>query len=128
MKNRPFAERLGFAMAGIAAGWRRERSLRTHLIFAIFAAVALVILRPAPVWWALVAVVIAVVIALELVNAAIEASIDLLHPGQHPEVKAIKDMVAGAVLVISIAALAVALALLVASHAQVFALLGITPP
>ncbi len=128
MKNRPFADRLRFAMAGIAAGWQRERSLRTHLVFAILAVVALVVLRPPPVWWALVTVVIAVVIALELVNAAIEAAIDLLHPGLHPEVKAIKDMVAGAVLVISLAALLVALALLVASHARVFALLGITPP
>lgn len=112
MKNRNFAERLGFAWAGLTAAWRRERSFRTHIVFACLAATALIVLRPAPVWWALVAVVIALVLALELVNAAIEAMIDLLHPDLHPEIKAAKDMAAGAVLVISSAALVVALAML----------------
>ena len=57
--------------------------------------------------------VVALVLALELLNSALEAVIDLLHPGLHPEVKAAKDMVAGAVLAISLAALAVAAAMLV---------------
>lgn len=113
MKNRDFAERLGFALQGLAAGWRRERSFRTHLVFAGLAAVALLVLRPAPVWWGLVAVVIALVLALELVNSAMEALIDLLHPDLHPEIKAVKDMVAAAVLLISSAALIVALAMVV---------------
>ena len=77
---------------------------------------ALLVLRPEPVWWALVAVTIALVMALELLNAAIEGVIDLLHPGLHPEIKVIKDMVAGAVLLMSFAALAVALAMVVASE------------
>ena len=113
MKNRPFRERVGFALAGLKEGWRRERSLRTHMLFAAAALVALVILQPAPVWWALFAVIIALVIALELLNSALEGVIDLLHPGLHPEIKVIKDMVAGAVLAISVAALASALALVV---------------
>lgn len=111
MKNRRFAERLRFAISGLGAGWRRERSFRTHCIFAGLAAAALLILRPAPVWWALVAIVVALVMALELVNSAMEAVIDLLHPELHPEIKAAKDMVAGAVLLISGAALVVGLAL-----------------
>lgn len=115
MKNRPFQERLGFAVNGLKAGWRRERSFRTHCLFAAAALVALLVLRPAPIWWGLVAVVIALVMALELINSAMESLIDLLHPGQHPEIKAIKDMVAGAVLTISLAALVVALAMVVAS-------------
>jgi undecaprenol kinase len=113
MKNRNFAERLGFAFAGLAAGWRRERSFRTHIVFAGLAGAALLILRPAPVWWGLVAVVIALVMALELVNSAMEAVIDLLHPDIHSEIKAAKDMVAGAVLMISGAALVVALAMVI---------------
>lgn len=39
--------------------------------------------------------------------------IDLLHPGEHPEIKFAKDAVAAAVLTISIAALIVAVALVV---------------
>ena len=113
LKNRPFSERLRFAAAGLVAGWRRENSFRTHCVFAALALGALLVLRPAPVWWALVAVTVALVLALELVNSALEGVIDLLHPGHHPEIKAIKDMVAGAVLTISIAALVVAAAMVV---------------
>jgi diacylglycerol kinase (ATP) len=113
VKNRNFAQRLGFALSGIGAGWRRERSFRTHCVFAVLAVAALLVLRPAPVWWALVILVVALVMALELVNSAVEAVIDLLHPDLHPEIKAAKDMVAGAVLLISGAALVVALALAV---------------
>ncbi len=113
MKNRPFHQRIGFALAGIRAGWSRERSFRTQCLLAVAALAALVALHPQPIWWALVSVVTAAVLALELLNSAIEGVIDLLHPGLHPEIKAIKDMIAGAVLITSIAALAVALALVV---------------
>jgi len=118
MKNRPFRERLGFAFAGLKAGWQRERSFRTHVVFAALAALALLILRPAPVWWGLVAVVVALVLALELVNSAMETVIDLLHPDRHPEIKAVKDMVAGAVLTISLAALVVAAAMVLDAAAR----------
>ena len=114
-KNRPFSARVLFALAGWRSGWRRESSFRAHSGFAALAAVALLVLRPAPVWWALVALTIALVMALELVNSAMESVIDLLHPAVHPEIKIIKDMVAGAVLIISVAALVVAAAMVIAS-------------
>lgn len=123
MKNRPFHERIGFAAAGLTEGWRRERSLRTHCLFALAALAALLVLRPPAIWWAVVAVVIALVVALELLNSAMEGLIDLLHPGLHPEIKVIKDMVAGAVLVMSGAALLVALALVIASAPTIVAML-----
>lgn len=115
MKGRPLRERLGFAAEGLRTGWRRERSFRTHIASAALALAALLLLRPAPVWWAIVAVVVALVLALELLNSAMEGVIDLLHPGIHPEIKAIKDMVAGAVLVVSLAALIVGAAMVVAN-------------
>ena len=113
MKNRPFRDCLGFALAGWRAGWRREASFRTQATLAGVALLALVVLRPAPVWWAVVAILVALILALELLNGAIEAVIDLLHPGMHDEMKAAKDMVAGAVLAISAAALVVGVALAV---------------
>lgn len=114
MKNRSLFARIGFAVAGWRAAWARERSFRTQAWFAGFALLALLLLRPAPVWWAIVALTCALVLALELINSALEGLIDLLHPEIHPEIKAIKDMLAGAVLAISCAALMVAAALAVA--------------
>lgn len=53
------------------------------------------------------------VMALELLNSALEGVIDLLHPDIHPEIKVVKDMVAGAVLIMSVTALIVAAALVI---------------
>ena len=114
MKNRSLFARIGFAVAGWKAAWMRERSFRTQTVFAGCALMALLILEPPPIWWALVALTCALVLALELINSALEGLIDLLHPEIHPEIKAIKDMLAGAVLMISCAALAVGVALAVA--------------
>ncbi|TFU05781.1 diacylglycerol kinase [Polymorphobacter arshaanensis] len=113
MKNRPFIERMGFALAGLKAAWQREASFRTHCVMGLLAVAALALLRPAPVWWAVILLVVALILALELVNSALEGVIDHLHPEHHPEIKIIKDMVAGAVLVLSGTALLVALALAV---------------
>ncbi|MFD1786975.1 diacylglycerol kinase [Sphingomonas floccifaciens] len=113
MKGRPFHERLSFALAGLKAAWVREVSFRTQTMFVGAVGIGLLILKPAPIWWAVVALVCAIVLALELLNSAIEGVIDLLHPGLHPEIKVVKDMVAGAVLAISLAAVAIAVAMVV---------------
>lgn len=108
MKNQPFHRRLGFAITGVAEGWRHERSFRTHVISATVALGALAWLRPRPVWWAVIILVIALVLTSELVNAALEGLVDHLHPEIHPRIRVVKDMAAGAVLVTAVAALAIA--------------------
>ncbi|ATY30678.1 diacylglycerol kinase [Sphingomonas psychrotolerans] len=125
MKNRPFRERMGFAFEGIRTGWRREASFRTQTILAGVALLALILLRPAPIWWGLVAVTCALVLALELLNSAMEAVIDLLHPDIHPSIKVAKDMLAGAVLAISIAAVIVGFAMVIATGPRFLAEIGL---
>lgn len=105
-KNHSFRRRLGYAAAGIARTARQEKSFRTQLVLAAGAAGATLWLRPAAVWVALVVLASALVLALELVNAALEAALDRLHPDHHPLVGAAKDAAAGAVLVASAAAAA----------------------
>jgi len=53
-----------------------------------------------------------------------EAVIDLLHPGIHPSIKVAKDMLAGAVLSISIAAVIVGVAMVVATGPKFLAEIG----
>lgn len=108
MKNLRFDRRMGNALRGIGAALRNEASLRTHVIFAAALIPALLILRPALIWWALCIVMAALVIAAELMNTALEQLADHLHPDQHPMIGLAKDCAAGAVLVLSAAALAVA--------------------
>jgi len=108
MKNQPFHRRLSFALAGLRTAFASESSVRFQALAAVAAIIALVITRPAPVWWAIVALTIAVVLAAELCNTAIEHLVDHLHPELHPRIRDVKDCAAAAVLVTSIGALAVA--------------------
>jgi undecaprenol kinase len=103
-KNLRFADRLGFAWAGIRAVWLRERSFRTQSYLAVFAVIVTAALRPGLVWCAAVAFSIALVLALELLNSSLEYLIDFLHPEIAPEIKIIKDAAAGAVLIGSLGA------------------------
>lgn len=115
-KNRPFGARLVVALHGIAAAWRRERSFRTQTAVALLAMSALIALRPPLLWWAIVVVAMGLVLGLELMNSALEALVDHLHPDEHPEVRLIKDMAAGGVLLGSVAALVVAVLFAVAMY------------
>jgi diacylglycerol kinase (ATP) len=112
LKNQPFTRRLNFALTGLAGALRSESSFRVQIIATLGVLAALLWLRPAPVWWAIVAVAVALVLAAELLNTAVEHLADHLHPELHPHIKAVKDCAAAAVLIASLGALAVAIALL----------------
>ena len=115
MKNKSFIQRLGFALHGIGAGLRGESSLRQQAAAAALVLALLVWRRPAPVWWALLLMNCGAVLAAELLNTALEGALDHLNPQLHPAVKRAKDCAAGAVLVLSLTALAVFIAFLAAS-------------
>ena len=109
-KNQPFPVRLGYALRGLAHALRSERSVRTQVAVFVAALLALIVLRPAPVWWALVALASGGVIAAELLNTAIEELTDHLHPELHARIRLVKDCAAAGVLAAVLGALGVALA------------------
>ncbi|HHM05225.1 MAG TPA: diacylglycerol kinase [Gammaproteobacteria bacterium] len=109
MKNKPFISRLGFALEGLRAAFRTERSFRTQAAVAAALLALLALLQPPPLWWALAGVMVALVLAAELINTALEGLADHLHPERHPQIKLVKDCAAGAVLVLSVGALWVGL-------------------
>ena len=110
MKNQPFLTRLSFALSGVAETLRSESSFKFHVVAAVAVFAALAWLRPAPLWWAIVTLTVVVVLAAELMNTAIECLADHLHPELHPRIKVVKDCAAAAVLVVSLGAVAVAVA------------------
>lgn len=112
-KNQPLMARIRFACAGLVHGARAERSVQLQLIALGAMLVALIVLRPEPVWWALVVGSSALVIAAEMFNTAIEALADHLHPEIHPNIRIVKDCAAGAVLIASLGAVGVGVALVV---------------
>lgn len=115
LKNRRFAVRLGFALAGLRLVFVREKSFRSQSALAAAALLITIAVRPGPLWSALVALSIALVLGLELANSAFEYLLDHLHPDFAREVGAAKDAAAAAVLVASVAASAVGALMLLAT-------------
>ncbi len=111
-KNRGLIERLGFAFSGLMQCWREEASFRFQIIAAVLVVFALLLLRPPPIWIALIILIASLVISAELFNSALERLADAFDSTANPRIKAAKDMAAGAVLVLAMTAVIVGVCLL----------------
>ncbi|PWV95414.1 undecaprenol kinase/diacylglycerol kinase (ATP) [Paenibacillus cellulosilyticus] len=109
---RRFIASLRAAFAGIGYAIRTQRHVRIHLTAALLVSAAAIWLELTTIEWALLLVLFALVIALEIVNTAIELTIDRIGLERHPLAKAAKDTAAGAVLIAVIFAIGVGLLLL----------------
>jgi diacylglycerol kinase (ATP) len=115
MKNKAFQHRFGFALQGIAAGLRHESSVRTQTTAGALVLAVLLWRRPGAVWWALLIMNCGAVLSAELMNTALEHALDHLNPAIHPAIKIAKDCAAGAVLVLTLTAVATFVAFLAAT-------------
>ena len=86
---------------------RTQPNMRSHFIIALLVLLASLVLRLDRYYVVALIILIAFVLGLELVNTAIESMVDLLTVAHHPLAKTAKDAAAGAVLIGSIAAVAV---------------------
>ncbi|WP_226583125.1 diacylglycerol kinase family protein [Halobacillus litoralis] len=91
-----------YAWNGLTIVWKTERNFRIHLSAAVLVLLAAVILGLSAVEWAVLIITISLVLALEMINTIVEKLLDYLAPEQHPVAGAVKDISAGAVLVVSI--------------------------
>ncbi|MBI4806326.1 MAG: diacylglycerol kinase [Desulfovibrio sp.] len=112
MKQLSIIRRVLFACQGIVQAWRYEASFRTHCLATLFVVLVLIWKQPEPLWWAILLFTCAAVLAAELLNTALEHTLDHLSPQEHPAVGIAKDCAAGAVLILSVGALAVFIAFL----------------
>jgi len=94
-----------YAFKGIYFLFRNETNSRVHLLAAITAVIAGFYFQIGPIKWVVIILCISLVFAAELFNTAIERTIDLVSPQINPAAGMIKDLSAGAVLVIAIGAL-----------------------
>ena len=99
------------ALHGFAHAACSEQTLKLQLLAFAAALLALLVLRPAPLWWALVVLSSASVLACELLNTAIEHLADALHPSESKAIGTVKDCATAAVLLACLGALVVAAAL-----------------
>ena len=101
-----------FAGQGIVDLFRYENNAKVHLLIASLVFMAGFWLQLSRVEWAIILTQIGLVWAAEAFNTAIEKLCDFVSPGLHPQIKAIKDMSSGAVLILALAAVGVGLIIL----------------
>lgn len=92
------------AIEGIIYAFRHQSNIRFHFLATALVLVLSVVLGVSRTEFMILAVVIGMVLAAELMNSAVEGSVDLIADHFHPLAKVVKDVAAGAVLVASITA------------------------
>ncbi|HEX7259884.1 MAG TPA: diacylglycerol kinase family protein [Candidatus Saccharimonadia bacterium] len=106
-----FVRSLYTAFTGLVFVVRVERNARLHLLIAIAALGLSVVLGVTNTELAAIFFAIILVFTTEVINTALEKTLDLIEQKSHAQVRIIKDIAAGAVLVTSIGALAIGAAI-----------------
>ncbi len=101
------ARSLNHAYRGLIYAVRTQRNMRFHVVAAAAVLVLSLLVGVSQLELALLMLVIAAVFVTEMLNTALEFTVDLVTREYHPLAKLAKDISAGAVLVTSVAALAV---------------------
>lgn len=98
----------GHALDGVVYLLSNEQNARIHTIITILVGIGAYVFQVTRIEAAILFIAVILVFAIEIINTAIEKVFDLLHPGDHEIIRAVKDAMAGAVLISSIIAFVVA--------------------
>lgn len=100
------------ALRGLSVAFQGERNLKIHSVLAVLAVSLAFYLRFDPGSWALLFLAIGLVITAELLNTAIERTIDMFTGGEfHHLAKDAKDVAAGAVVCASMTSIGIGAAI-----------------
>lgn len=91
-----------YAFTGIKDGIKSEQNMKIHFLIMIAVIIAGIIFKISKFEWIICVILFGLVIASELFNTAIENTVDLITKERNEKARLIKDVSAGAVLVISI--------------------------
>lgn len=97
-----FFKSFGFATEGILHALKSERNFRFHIFAAVIVILASILTGLSMFEWLIILILIGGMLALEMVNSAIERTIDVITIERHPLAKQAKDLAAGAVLIFAI--------------------------
>lgn len=112
----------GYAFNGICLLVRSEHNAWIHIFAAVCVVAAGFLFGLSPGEWIAVVIVIGAVLAAEAVNSALESLCNLVSPGYNEHIKRTKDLAAGAVLLMAMAAAIVGLIIFVPKIVTLFTL------
>ena len=102
-----------YAFYGINYALNSDQNLIIHLIVAMFVFAAGIILQVAPIEMAILGLTVLVVITAEMINTALEKTVDLITREHRIEAKIAKDISSGMVLISAIGAVIIGLVIFI---------------
>ncbi len=102
MQERKFVESFNAAVEGIIYVLKTERNMRIHFLAAFFFILLGIYLNFTYLELLVLCATITLVLGSEMINTALELTLDMIKSEVHPVVRVIKDVSAGAVLLTSI--------------------------
>jgi diacylglycerol kinase (ATP) len=107
LKARTLLESFNYAVAGILYAFKTQRNIRLHYIATVMVLATSLVLKIDRAHFLILILTIAFVIVAEMINTAIEATINLVTQEYHPIAAIAKNVAAGAVLLASVTAVIV---------------------
>lgn len=98
---------IGYAFKGACLLIKNEASIKVQAGIAILTTIAGFYFQISSIEWAIQLLTIAAVMGAEGLNTAIEETADFIHPEHHQKIGKIKDLAAGAVFIVAIAAMVI---------------------
>ena len=108
-RKHPLVSSFKFGFEGIAAAAAKERNVQIHLAISVIVILSGIVFSISKYEWIAVILSICGMISMEMMNTAIERTVDMYTKEFHPLAKQAKDIAAGAVLVFAIASVLIGL-------------------
>lgn len=102
MKVRNIIDSFNYAVSGIITAIKTEKSMRLHYIIAVIVLLSSLFFDFNRTEFLLLLFAVSLVVISEMINTAIERTIDLITKDFHPLARLVKDVAAGAVLIATI--------------------------
>ena len=99
----------GYAIEGIVYSFKKGTHFKIHILAIIWVTILGFVYLISAFEWLVIILISSAVISAETINTAIEETCDILHPEHHPGARLAKHCAAGAVLILSIAAVIIGL-------------------
>lgn len=123
MYHRTIFESFKLALEGLKFIFTTERNMKIHCIFAVIAVICSFIFKISEIEFVFVVFAIALVLITEAANTAFELLLDFVHGDRyHPDVKLLKDIIAGGVLIAALNAFVIGIFIFVPKMLGMFRL------
>lgn len=113
LKNKNFIDAWKKAITGIWYGIKTQRNIKVQIVVSILVIIAGIILKLNYIEFIFIVIAIMMVIITEMINTAIEVTVNLITDKYHELAKIAKDVAAGAVVLAAINAIIIASLILI---------------